>query len=63
MPLADFGVAFVIIIAIALVAAIIVRDQGRKRHPPLTEAEKTARLEKELADVNKTIEEIDKWDT
>ena len=62
MVLADFGVAFVIVMALAIVAAIIARDTYRRRHPPLTTAEKTAQLEEELADVNKKIEEIDKWD-
>ena len=63
MILADFAVAFVIVVAIATVTAVIVRDVYRRRHPPLTTEEKTRQALKDLADINKEIEEIDKWDT
>lgn len=63
MSLADFGVAFVIVTVLVVVAAVIARDQYQRRHPPLTTAEKTAQLESELAEINKEIEEKGPWDT
>lgn len=63
MALADFGVAFVIIAGLAVAVSLIVRDVRRRRHPALTTAEKTARLEEELGEINRKIEEIDQWDT
>lgn len=65
MVLADFGVAFVIVTGLATLIALIARGQYRRKHPPLTPEEKTAQLERKLAEVNQTIEEIDKdkWDT
>jgi hypothetical protein len=63
MVLADFGVAFVIVTGLITVGAIIVRSQYRRRHPPLTMEEKTARLEQDLADVNEQIGKIEEWDT
>ena len=63
MVLADFGVAFVIVVGVAVVIAVIARSQYQRRHPPLTTEQKIARAEKDLADINKQIGEADKWDT
>jgi membrane protein implicated in regulation of membrane protease activity len=64
MVLADFAVAFVIVLGLAVAAALIARSRYRRNHPPLTTEQKTAQLETELADVNREIEEIEgKWDT
>lgn len=64
MVLADFGVAFVIVTGLAVLAAVIARSVYRRNHPPLTTQQKTEQLERELSDINKKIEDIDKkWDT
>jgi membrane protein implicated in regulation of membrane protease activity len=63
MVLADFGVAFVIVTGLAVVLAVVARGVYQRRHPPLTTQQKTGQLEQELTDINRKIEEIEKWDT
>jgi hypothetical protein len=57
MILADFGVAFVIVLGLAFFGAFAARSAYRRRHPPPTLEEQTAWLEQELADISRVIEE------
>jgi hypothetical protein len=54
--LADFGVAFVIVLGTAVFAALFARGVYLRRNPPPTLGEVTAELEKELAEINEEIE-------
>jgi hypothetical protein len=55
--LADFGVAFVIVLGAAIVAAVVARSAYLRKNPPPSLGEVTAKLERELAEINKEIEE------
>jgi hypothetical protein len=62
--LADFGVVFVIVVGAAVFLALFARDAYLRKNPPPTVGEVTDKLEKELAEINKKIEEgKDQWDT
>ena len=59
MILADLGVVFVIVLALAIFGSVVARSNYRRRNPPLTIEQQTALAEKELAEINRKIEGMD----
>jgi hypothetical protein len=55
--LVDAGTAFTVIMALVVITSLIYRSNYRRKHPPLTTEEKNRQLERELAEINKEIEE------